>query len=100
MTSKLDNVMALADTYAEKRHVCGDHIYNPETAAARNALRQSVVAVAPQAQDVKDADRWRYAMDWSNKEFAVCKRQGMSWTPIKTSGPLDHARAQQEGGVK
>lgn len=38
-----------------------------------------------------DAERWRYAMDWNNTEFAVCMRDGMSWTPIKTNGPIDAA---------
>lgn len=44
--------------------------------------------------DAADAARWRYAMDWNTKQFAVCMRDGMSWTPIKTEGPLDHAMEQ------
>lgn len=51
---------------------------------------------AQSQQDALDAARWNCAMDWKNqKEFAVCKREGMHWTPINTSVPLDHHIAAQ-----
>lgn len=42
----------------------------------------------------RDAERWGFAMDWSNSDFAVCRRVGKTgacWEPIKTSGPVDAA---------
>lgn len=54
---------------------------------------------AQQSQDREDAERWRYATDWSNKDFAICKRvgdYGVCWEPIKTNGPIDHARHTKE----
>lgn len=50
---------------------------------------------AQQSQDREDAERWRYAMDWDTTGFAVCRRvgdTGVCWEPIKTDGPIDHAR--------
>ena len=43
-----------------------------------------------------DAERYRYAMDWGTKDFAICMRDGMDWTPIKNSGPLDCAMARTQ----
>ena len=46
------------------------------------------------AGDAVDAQRWRYAMDWGTKDFAVCMRvgaTGVCWDPIKTDGPIDTA---------
>ena len=60
---------------------------------------QAITSAAPAAPaDALDAERWRYAMDWDNKEFAVCKREGMSWTPIKTDGAIDRAMSPQKNG--
>lgn len=46
------------------------------------------------AGDAVDAQRWRYAMDWGTKDFAVCMRvgaTGVCWEPIKTDGLIDAA---------
>lgn len=54
-------------------------------------------ARAALACDARDAARWRYAMDWGQKDFAVCMRvgkTGVCWEPIKTDGPIDQAMAR------
>lgn len=53
----------------------------------------------PQQGGGEDAARWQFVMDWGNKDFAVCKRVGVTgtcWEPIKTSGPVDDALATKE----
>lgn len=102
-------VDSLATTKAEPaptgtpqiRWVADGKVYgNPTQHDLREALvvAQHCACDACKAEpaDALDAARWRYAMDWDNKEFAVCKRQDMSWAPIKTSGPLDHAMVPQK----
>lgn len=43
------------------------------------------------ASDTADAARWRFAMNWGTKDFAVCYRDENAWVPIKTNGPIDTA---------
>ena len=72
---------------------------SPESRARRaGELLDRIRAQQPEQvvpEDVRrDADRWRYAMDWGTKGFAVCKRVGNTgtcWEPIKTAGPIDAA---------
>lgn len=63
--------------------------------AALQASRQPVT----QQGVAENAARWQFVMDWGNKDFAVCKRVGVTgtcWEPIKTSGPVDAALATKE----
>lgn len=43
------------------------------------------------AEASKDAERYRYVMDWSVRDFAVCMREDNDWFPCNTSGPIDNA---------
>lgn len=59
-------------------------------------LHKKLCAQPAACADVLDAKRWRYAMDWDTKDFAVCRRVGATgtcWEPIKTDGPIDAAIA-------
>lgn len=68
--------------------------------AALQASRQPVTQQAGgEGAGPSDAERWQFVMDWGNKDFAVCKRVGVTgtcWEPIKTSGPVDFALATKE----
>lgn len=51
------------------------------------------------AGSIQDAARWKYAMGWNTKKFAVCKRVGATgtcWEPIKNSGPIDAEMAREK----
>jgi hypothetical protein len=39
----------------------------------------------------RDAERYRYAMNWSTKDFAVCFNDNGSWAAVKNNGPIDAA---------
>lgn len=72
---------------------------------ANHAIQQLWLAwqarAALSAGDAVDAQRWRYAMDWGTKDFAVCMRvgaTGVCWEPIKTDGPIDAAIAARAKG--
>lgn len=51
----------------------------------------SAATPAAPGEKVTDGTRWRFAMDWGTKDFAVCYRDGNAWVPIKTNGPIDAA---------
>lgn len=94
-----------ADHWAElhrlraERGPSGDGHETWRDAAIAERKRRVAAEKSLQSQDREDAARWRYAMDWETKDFAVCRRvgdTGACWEPIKTSGPIDHARRIEE----
>ena len=75
--------------------VISQAIQNDVAMAYHRCVEYKKELEALQSQDREDAVRWRYAMDWGTKGFAVCQRVdgiGECWEPIKTNGPIDHAR--------
>jgi len=87
-------------------YIYGREAGENEKVWTEQAVRAALSAQAvPDERDKVDAERWRYAMDWDTKGFAVCMRVGKTgqcWEPIKTDGPIDAAiaaRAAAKGDV-
>lgn len=77
-----------------------DHSVVPVAGYSESQMREYFELGWASQPDASDAARWHYAMDWGNKKFAVCKREGVSWTPITTVGTIDRAMsAQKDGGI-
>lgn len=54
----------------------------------------TLYATPPAKPQPSDAERWRFAMDRDNKQFAVCINiDGEGWEPLKNDGPIDAALA-------
>lgn len=58
-------------------------------------LYAELLAAAPTeakpAQDAVDAERWRFAMDWGNFDWAVCRIDGDRYEQIENNEPIDAA---------
>ena len=88
MTDTTDTTDLIARLDAEATQCASEGL--EEVAVLLNEAAQALAAEAA------DAARWRYAMDWQTKGFAVCRRVTEAegcWTPIKTTGPIDAAMA-------
>lgn len=79
--------LATGDPYTPTKMV--DAFHTLRTALAQPATVQR--AEPAPASDTADAARWRFAMNWGTKDFAVCCRDENAWVPIKTNGPIDTA---------
>ena len=67
-----------------------------ELAIASDARIEALEAALKDARN--DSELLAFLMDWGQKKFALCYREGMSWTPCKTTGPLEHHFATVKKG--
>lgn len=83
-----EDLLDLIDAYAEARHVCGCHLYNAKTAAARNAV---VAALASAAPHPNPADAWaegfRAGVSWRMSVEEFWEKHDYGESPKEPSNP-------------
>lgn len=95
MNKEFEEVMRLADEYAETRNMCGYHLYNAKTQAARNALIEALSAGTPAAPEDKALQNLiavasEFLSVWEEREGYNGESHPSSYAR-KQSEKLDHA---------